>query len=177
MARMRLPAAPSNLSFQGNVQIKGLREYALKLEALGDGMATTGCITALADGGEALVRGVRQLVPILKSPDPRRTPGTLRNAIQKLRVKTTRFAVTYVVGIKLLGARAVSRFKQMTRRKSADNPHDPFYGTVLEFGRIPRTQHPSIKPGFEISKYEAVRLSFERLKIFTLNQIARLGAK
>lgn len=179
MARMRLPVAPSNLAFQGSVQVKGLREYSQKLQSLGDGMLETGCVRALALGGEVLVRAVRRFVPVLKMPDPRREPGTLRNAVQKMRVRgrAAKYAVTYVIGIRLLTSRQVSQFKRQTGRKSSENPRDPFYGTILVYGRTPRTRHDFMRPGFQAGAPEAVRVSGQELQRYTLGEIRRLGAQ
>jgi hypothetical protein len=179
MARtIRRPAlAPSNLGFQGRVQIKGLREYQEKLIALGDGMVGRGATYALAGGADVMRDAARRFVPVLQVPDPRRKPGVLRNAVVALRVRTDRFAAQFVVGIKLLGGKAVAAFKRKTGKASQANPDDPFYGPILEFGKTPRTRHPFMKPAFDRWAEQALRVAFDRLRTFTNDTIRRLGAR
>lgn len=177
MARSRArPPLPQHFESR-YVKIHGLRQYQQKLIELGDGMAGKGAVYALAGGANLMRDAVRQRVPILQQPDPRRRPGVLRSAITAMRVETTRYAATFVVGIRLLTAKAIGRFKRQTGRGSQDNPNDPFYGTILEFGKTPRTAHPSIRPGFQASGEPALRVAFERLREFTLREINRLRDK
>lgn len=175
--RMRIPIPPSNLGSRGRVQLRGLREYTERLVVLGDEMVVKGCVSSLAPGAKVMRDAARRYVPVLKSPDPRRKPGTLRDAMVAMRVKAEKYAVTYVVGIKLLAGAAVSRFKRSTGRASSENPNDPFYGTILEFGKTGRTQHPFLKPAFAASAERAVKVAFEHLRMFTLDAIRRIGAR
>ncbi len=178
MAR-KMPSPPrfSNLSATGNVQIKGLREYQDKLLQLGQGMITKGCVAALGPGADLMRNAARSRAPTLQLPDPRRKPGTVRNAIQAMRVEAQKYAVTFVVGIKLLSSRAVGRFKRKTGRDGRDNPDDPFYGTILEFGKTARTRHPFLKPAFQAAAEPAVKLAGEQLREFTDAEIRRLGSQ
>lgn len=178
MAR-RIPAAPrySNLSTIDNVQIKGLREYQDKLVRLGEGMITKGCVAALGPGADLMRNAARMRAPVLQQPDPRRKAGTLRNAIRAMRVEAQKYAVTFVVGIKLLTSRAVGAFKRKTGRDAKNNPDDPFYGTILEFGKTARTRHPFLKPAFQASAEPAVKLAGQKLGEFTEAEIRRLGAQ
>lgn len=177
MAR-RIASAPrfSNLSTTGNVQIKGLREYQDKLVRLGEGMVTKGCVFAMAPGADLMAKAAQARAPILQTPDPRRRAGTVRNAVRAMRVAPGKYAVTFVVGIKLLAARAIGAFKRKTGRDAKNNPNDPFYGTILEFGKTPRTRHPFLKPGFQASAEAAVKLSGQKLGEYTDAEIRRLGA-
>jgi len=178
MAR-RIAAAPraSNLRTTDHVQIKGLREYQDKLVMLGEGMITKGCVAALGPGADLMRNAARARAPVLQIPDPRRKPGTLRNAIRAMRVEPKKYAVTFVVGIKLLASRAIGAFKRKTGRNAKNNPDDPFYGPVLELGKTDRTRHPFLKPGFQASAEPAVRLAGQKLGEFTDAEIRRLGAQ
>lgn len=176
MARTRARATSTYLSASGRVELRGLREYQEKLLRLGDGMVTQGCVVALAPGANLMRDAARLRAPVLQSPDPRRKPGTLRNAIQALRVEPQKYAVQYVVGIRLLAARAIGRFKRRTGLQAKDNPDDPFYGTILEFGRTARTRHPFLKPAFQASAEAAVKRSFDGLRAYTDAEIRRLGS-
>lgn len=175
MARMRLPVVPQNLGAAGTVRLEGMKEYARRLQELGDGMVTRGCVVALAPGANILREAARARAPVLKTPDPRRRPLTLKNAVQALRVKTTRFAATFVVGIRLLKGSQVAAFKKRTGKAGNENPDDPFYGTILEYGKTPRTRRPFLKPAFDAAAKPAVQTSFEHLKRFTEREIRRIG--
>lgn len=174
--RMSFAIPPSNLSITGNVHIKGLRQYQDKLLQLGDGMVTKGCVVALGPGANLMRDAARMRAPVLQMPDPRRKPGTVRNAVQAMRVEAQKYAVTFVVGIRLLTSRAIGGFKRKTGRDGKNNPDDPYYGTILEFGKTPRTRHPFLKPAFQAAAEPAVKLAGEKLRDFTDAEIRRLGA-
>ena len=176
MARVLVPRVPNNLRVTSTVRLIGMRDYAQRLQRLGDGMIERGCVVALAPGADLLRDAVRARAPVLQQPDPRRKPFTLKNAIVAMRSKATRFAVTYVVGIRLLKAAAITRFKKRSGRGASENPDDPFYGTILEYGRTPRTMRPFLRPAFSASARPAVEASFNRLKSFTDSEIRRIGA-
>ncbi len=124
-----------------------------------------------------MAKAARSRAPILQTPDPRRRPGTVRDAVRAMRVQASKYAVTFVVGIKLLASRAIGAFKRKTGRDAKNNPNDPFYGTILEFGKTARTRHPFLKPGFQASAEAAVKLAGEKLGEFTNAEIRRLGAQ
>lgn len=175
----RIPPAPrvSNLATTGNVKIHGLREYQDKLVQLGDGMLTKGCVAALGPGANLMRNAARARAPVLQTPDPRRRAGTLRNAIQAMRVAAGQFAVTFVIGVRMLTARAIGAFKRKTGRDANNNPDDPFYGSILELGKTVRTRHPFLKPAFQASAEPAVKLAGQKLGEFTDGEIRRLGAQ
>jgi hypothetical protein len=174
-APMRDPR--SNLGGAGSVELKGLSEYVNRLEQLGGDMVFIGCVRSLGPGANLMRDAARARAPVLQMPDPRRKPGTLRDAITTLRVtKPRKFAVEFVVGIRLLSRSAVTKFKQKTGRDSKENPDDPFYGPILEMGRTERTRRQFLRPAFQTSAESAVRLSFDRLKAYTLERIRQLGA-
>lgn len=167
----------SNLAAAGNVEVKGLKEYATKLMMLGESMVMVGCVRALAPGADLMRDAARNRAPVLQVPDYRRKPMTLRNAIQAMRVsKPGVYAVTYVVGIRLLAARAIGAFKRKTGRDGAFNPNDPFYGTILEYGKTARTRRPFLKPAFQVAAEPAVKTAFDHLKMYTDAAIRRIAA-
>ena len=175
MAKVRVPRVPQNLALSETVRLTGMRQYAERLRELGDNMIERGCVIALAPGANLLRDAVRARAPVLQAADPRRRPGTLRNAVQAMRVKTTRFAVTYVIGVRQLKAAAIARFKRKSGRKAAENPDDPFYGSILEFGKTPRTQRSFIRPAFDAAGRQAIEVSFRRLADYTDAEIRRIG--
>jgi chromosome segregation ATPase len=73
-----------------------------------------------------------------------------------------------------LKAAQVKAFTKRTGRKSSENPDDPFYGSILEYGKTARTQRPFIRPAFDASAAQAVQVSFNRLGTYTEAEIRRL---
>lgn len=179
MARI---SVPSNLGLQGRVKVVGLREWAQKLAELGHGMLERGCVQAMGVGANVMRDAVKRFAPVLQRPDPRRSPGTLRDAIHAMRSRNTRFTASFVVGVKLLSQAAISKFKgaraKAGKRWSGKfNPNDPFYGPILELGKTQRTRHPYLKPGFDASSHRAIDASFEKLRQYTMAEMIRLGAR
>lgn len=167
----------ANLATTGRVHIKGLSEYQKKLSLLGEDMVLRGCVAALAPGADVMRDAAKRAAPVLRHPDPRRREGVLRQAISAMRVKAGKFPVQYVVGIRLLSRRAIAAFKKRTGRSGAENPNDPFYGTILEYGRTARTRHPFLRPIFDSAARQAIDVSFQRLKTFTESAIRRMGTR
>ena len=177
MPRVRIPVVPTNLETTGSVRLVGMREYALKLQQLGDGMIERGCVVALAVGVNEMRDAVKARAPVLRVADARRRPGVVRNAVQALRSRLTRFAVTYVVGVRQLTSGRVRQFTRRTGKRSSENPDDPWYANILEYGKSKRTHHPFIRPAFSASAPRAVQISFNRLRSFTESEIHRIAAR
>lgn len=171
MARAARLPRPSNLGFQGRVQIRGLREYQDKLVDLGNDMLTKGCVTALAPGANVMKDAARAFAPVLQKPDPRRRAGTLRDAITAMHVKPGKYAVTYVIGVRMLASRVVAEFKKRTGRAGSENPNDPFYAPIVELSEM--RGRPFMRPAFASSAQRAVNVAFDRLRSFTEAAIRR----
>lgn len=143
------------------VQWKGFRELEQNLKLLGDDMREKGVKLMMSRAAVPMRDDAKSRAPILSEPDPRRKPGTVRNAIRIWRKRATRYAVTYYVGVRTLGRKAVTAFKRKTGRSSADNPNDPFYWRFLEFGTSKMSARPFLRPAFESKKQESVRVALE----------------
>lgn len=176
----RRPSIRQPLRTYGNVELKGLREYQERLGELGADMMDRGLVLSLGAGSLVMRDAVRQYAPVLRAPDPRRLPGTLKSAVVRMRSSVSRYSMTFVVGVRLLSAQAVRAFK-VARARSGQrwsgnfNPHDPFYGPILELGKTPRTRHPFLKPGFNASAVRAVTVARDTLGGYTEAAIRRLG--
>jgi HK97 gp10 family phage protein len=106
---------------------------------------------AVAAGAIVIRDDARSRVPILKKPDKRRKPGTLRNAIRVGRSKldSSRVQETYNVYVNVLSKGVIRRFKQRTGKSSRDNPNDAYYWKVWEFGNGVNNTHPFLRPAFD----------------------------
>lgn len=121
------------------LQIQGLREIALA------GRKLTGDVTrkivgrALVSGGKIVRNAARNLAPSLSTKyqsDPRRLPGTLKNAIVSVQVKKGDYPeeVMSIVGVRMLSKSSIKKFKEKTGKSGAANPRDPYYWWFVEKG-------------------------------------------
>lgn len=116
---------------------KGLDELRQQLQGLPAKLRVRVLRNALAAGAREVRNAAQARAPVLKKPDPRRTAGTLRNAIK---VRTSKEAkrdgnVGVFVNVKPLKRAQIAKFKAASGRKAADNPNDPFYWRWVNWGR------------------------------------------
>ena len=143
------------------VEIKGIRELALAARKLNEEVKAKIAYRALIAGARITRNAARALAPVLQAKyhgDPRRQPGTLKNAIVAARVKKGDFPeeVVAIVGVRMLSKASIAKFKQQSGKSGASNPRDPYYWWAVEAGTrghrkrkesIPETRF--LKRGFE----------------------------
>lgn len=122
------------------VTVRGIDELKAQLKAIPDKLRRQALRNALAAGARVVRDEAKRNAPVLKQPDPRRTPGTVRDAI---RVRTSKQAradgnVGVFVNVRPLTGKQITKFKASSGRNGAANPNDPFYWRWLEFGRAGR---------------------------------------
>lgn len=118
------------------VRIRGLDELKAQLRAIPEKLRRRALRNALAAGARIVRDEARRNAPVLRTPDPRRKPGTVRDAIT---VRTSKQAkangdVGVFVNVRPLKAAQIRAYKAKGG-KAASNPNDPFYWRWLEFGR------------------------------------------
>lgn len=120
-----------------DVRIRGLDDLKAQLLAIPDKLRRRVLRNALAAGARIVRDEARRLAPVLREPDPRRTPGTVRDAIVVRTSKAARRSgdVGVFVNVRPLKAKQIRAFKARGGGKAANNPNDPFYWRWLEFGR------------------------------------------
>ena len=122
------------------VTVRGIDELKAQLKAIPDKLRRQALRNALAAGARLVRDEAKRNAPVLQRPDPRRKPGTVRDAI---RVRTSKQAraegnVGVFVNVRPLTGKQITTFKAGAGRKGAANPNDPFYWRWLEFGRAVR---------------------------------------
>lgn len=119
------------------VRVHGLDELRAQLKALPDKLRRRALRNALAAGARVVRDESQRRAPVLRESDPRRTAGTVRNAIRVRTSKQARQAgdVGVFVNVRPLTGKQITSFKAASGRKGAANPNDPFYWRWLEFGR------------------------------------------
>lgn len=120
-------------------RLHGLDNVMAQLRAVPGKLQVRVIRNALSAGARIVRDDARQGAPVLSSPDPRRTAGTVRGAIVVRTSKQARAAgnVGVFVNVRPLKASAVRAYKA-GGGKAASNPKDPFYWRWLEFGRQAR---------------------------------------
>jgi HK97 gp10 family phage protein len=146
---------------------QGLSELQFILRELPRESQRNGALAkALLVGARPVVQTARALAPVLKEPDPRYKPGTVRRAIRARRVKPRGYAATVIVGVRQFGKRAVERLKRKAARKGVyirsvgrNNPDDPFYWIFNELGAPARgiPARPFLRPALEQRREDVIR--------------------
>ena len=149
----------------------GFRELEQNLLKLGRDVHERGVKRMMSRAAVPIRDDARRRAPVLSKPDPRRMPGTLRNAIQIWRKRITPYAVTYYVGVRGLSRKVISRFKSNTDRqgkalKGSDNPRDPFYWLWVELGTSKMAARPFLRPAFESQKMASVQVALDEGRKF-----------
>jgi len=140
------------------VKMHGLSELNNTLKDLPAVLGEKVLRAALRAGAKPISDEAKLLAPILKEPDPRRKPGTIKKAITTRKSKKQKYGV--YVGVKPLKARQILAFRQKNgakKGKGANNPDDPFYWIFSEFGTSKMPPTPFLRPAFESKKYEALK--------------------
>lgn len=152
---------------------KGFRELEQNLKMLGEQMRERGVKRMMSRAAVPMRDDAKRRAPVLKEPDPRRKPGTLRDAIKIWRKRMTRYAVTYYVGVRGISRGSIKRFKQLTGKQSSENPNDPFYWFWVEAGTSKMAAKPYLRPAFESQKVESVRVALHEGREFVRKTAAK----
>ena len=150
-------------------QWHGFAELDHNLKLLGEEVRERGVKRMMSRAAVPMRNDARRRAPVLKVADPRRAPGTLRNAIKIWRKRITRYAATYYVGVRGLSGKAASAFKTGNKGKaSTENPNDPYYWrwVELEIGRSNYQAQPFLRPAFEAQKMRAVQVALDEGRAF-----------
>ena len=149
------------------VKWKGFAELERNLKDLGEQMRERGVKRMMSKASVPMRDDAKNRAPILKDPDPRRTPGLLRDSIRIWKARKTPYAATYFVGVR---ARARRKGEQKDIRK------DAFYWRWQELGTSkhpPAHGHGYLRPAFESKKMESVRVALEEGRDFVKRTAAR----
>jgi HK97 gp10 family phage protein len=111
--------------------------------------------------GETANYTAGQLRSILK----RRKPGVLRNAIRVgfSKANSSRVQTSYSVFVKTLSRAARRKFKRGGGR-SQDNPNDPWYWKVWEFGDGVNRSKSFLRPAFDTTHGRQLAVMEEKLR-------------
>ena len=136
------------------VRIEGLVELQAALKALPKALHRRVLNAALMTGARLIAKEAEIKAPVLRTPNPRRRPGTLRKNIRARAIRPE-YSATVMVGVRSLSRKQVRDFKKASGRGGAANPDDPFYWRFVEFGTAKMAARPFLRPAFEARKVQA----------------------
>lgn len=147
-----------------DLKVTGLDEIKRELEAMAGRMQTNILRSAVRAASQPVRDEARARAPVLKKPDPRRKPGTLK---QSITVRSPRIKGRLVVGgIRTLSnkqAKAVAKWKT-GGRKGADNPDDPYYAAWVEYGTAKMRARPFMRPALSTRAQSAIDVMGDKIR-------------
>lgn len=165
------------MSKRETVTIEGLTELKQALRQLPQELTHKVLKGALTDGAHEIEHEAERRAPILKTPDPRRKPGTLRRRMSSIGLRTAvrPYQATVLVYPRPLSRGKVTAFKRSTGKGASDNPDDPFYWRFVEYGTRFMAAIPFLRPAFEAKKYAALEKVRAALKLRIEKAAAKLA--
>ncbi len=153
------------------VHIAGLKELLQGLSALPFELGKGAIYTALGGAARIVRQQAIANAPQLAASDPavlagRRKSGTLKRAIRASRSKINKGQNglwEIILRVKPLKKRQRLKFKQATGKQGRDNPDDPYYWWLVEFGTRYRQATPFLRPAFAQTKDAQLRAIRERM--------------
>lgn len=154
------------------VKIEGLAELQKALMALPVELHAGPVQRSVSAAARIVQKQAQQNVPILFEKGSytgvnkanvlkRRKPGTLRKAIRvgRSKIGSSDVQKMYNVFVKPISKGVKRKFKGAGR----DNPDDPYYWAVWEFGNQVNNSRPFLRPAFDRKKEEALRVMIDKL--------------
>lgn len=169
------------------VKVDGLAELRTALKKLPEELQKKELKRAVS-AGAVIVRDVaRASVPLLdvsKYPPSqqrailrRRKPGTLRRSIVVgfSKVDSSKVQVTYNIFVRRPSRSSIAKFKKATGKGGRENPDDPYYWTVWEFGDGVNRSHPFLRPAFNSTIRRQITALADRLRVGIERQAKKLS--
>lgn len=144
--------------------IHGGEELKRELEAIAARMQNNILRSAIREASKPVRDEARARAPVLKEPDPRRKPGTVKRAIG---IRSPRIKNRMVVGgvaVRSQSPKQVAAFKARTGLKAASNPNDAFYAPFLEFGTAKMRARPFMRPALSTQSQSAIDAMGEKIR-------------
>lgn len=156
--------------YRESFKVEGLRELSQLMQKLPVEVARKHLVKGLKAGAKPVRDEAEARAPVLKEPDPRRRAGTLKRNIRIATVRQTDHDAAVKVGVRKLGAKAITafKFKQWKAGRGivggAFNPDDPFYARFVEFGTSKMGAQPFLRPALYAQKETAIERMRQNLK-------------
>jgi HK97 gp10 family phage protein len=164
-----------------NIRVTGLQDLRQAMLQLPRRLDRRVLNAALMAGAREVVSDAQSRAPILRTPDPRRMPGTVRRNIRARPVRPTPGnTASVIIGVRQLSRQSIIAFKTQQfargkRGRSTDNPNDPFYWRFLEFGTSKMAARPFLRPAFAARRIQALEVFRVRLSQRLMVEAQRLN--
>lgn len=155
------------------VKIEGLGELRRALMALPDKIRRKALLKPMRAAMKVVLQAARDAAPVLQTPDPRRTKGTVKKALTIRTSKESRRAGN--VGL-FINVRPLNKARAQTavRKGRTVRSVDPFYWRFLEFGTRKMAARPFLTPA--ANKLNEALAIFEREAIPAIEALNKPGA-
>ena len=137
----------SNLAHTGSMKIEGLEQLRRALRELPEKLQSRVLSGAVAGGARVVLKEARARVRV--------DTGLLRRMLRATRGKRNGSEAAAFVTVRRLSKKKIAAYKRASGKAGSANVLDPFYWSILEFGKTTRTAHPFIRPAFEVTKAKA----------------------
>lgn len=145
------------------VKMTGLREMGAAFRELDARLQKRIGRSAVSAGGRELQREAKRQAPVLKDPDPRRKPGTVRDATRVKAVRKANSQFEARVWVKGIGSKKIKAFKAATGLQGSENPNDPYYWWMVHFGTSKLPANPWMSRAFDAKKLTAAQKTASQL--------------
>lgn len=136
----------------------GLKELGEALQALADKGYKEIVPKALRRAANPVRNSVRAKAPVLKKPDERRTPGTIKKNVVIVKEGRLPAGILGVrVKVRKLSRKSIAEYKRSSGLAGANNPKDPFYWAAVEKGGGNAPAQPFLRPAFDSTKEDFTR--------------------
>lgn len=157
----------SNLGAAGSIKIEGLESLRKALRELPDKIQSRVLSGAVASGARVVLKEARARVRV--------DTGLLRRMLRATRGKRNGSEAAAFVTVRRLSKKKIAEYKRNTGKAAATNAMDPFYWSILEFGKSTRTAHPFIRPAFNATKKDAAEAIKKALQAGIEKEAKKLG--
>lgn len=162
------------------VEVQGAREIAAAMRELPRRVDRKILNAGLLAGARLVRDEARAIAPVLKNPDPRWRPGTLKKAIQAATIAASRtpYAGEVIVRVRKLTQARIAKLKRSAAKRGRSvNPIDPYYWFWVEFGTAKMKAQPFMRPAFEAQKNRAVDAAMQVFRDKVQLEIQKLGRR
>jgi HK97 gp10 family phage protein len=152
--------------------VQGGAELAKRLAEIPPKLENKVLRAAVRAGSVVIANEAKSRAPVLREPDPRRNPGTLKKAIKPRSTKVVKGLVSGGVAVRMLSAAQIQKFKAAGGSKGANNPNDPFYARWVEYGTVKMAAQPFMRPALS-SKAQAAIDEVARVTAAGLDEVVK----
>lgn len=128
------------------MRVEGMDDIIAKVRRLINTTRPAVVTAALEAGGEVIAEEARRLVPV-RTGNLRESIGVATGGLNYSALSLSKAGISVEIG----------------PRQGRDEPHDGFYGHMVEFGTFKMAPQPFMRPAFDTTVDEAMQVVIEHL--------------